>query len=95
MQNTLTATERETLFEKWGVVLGTKQRKLQLAHKIWTDTKDLSNIQDSANIVAKLVGFWEAGRASKEMFELSFTPGKNNQRLLSSWWNLISTLLSF
>jgi len=95
MQKTLTAAERETLFEKWGVVLDTKQRKLQLAQRLWTDTQDLAHIQDSANIVAKLVGFWKPGRASKEMFELSFTPLKNNQRLLSSGWNLISTLLSF
>lgn len=95
MQRKLTAAERETLFEKWGVVLDTKQRKLQLAQRLWTDTEDLAHIQDSANLVAKLVGFWEPGRASKEMFELSFTPVKNNQRLLSSGWNLISTLLSF
>lgn len=78
MQRKLTAVERETLFEKWGVVLDTKQRKLQLAQRLWTDTQDLAHIQDSANIVAKLVGFWEPGRASKEMFELSFTPAKNN-----------------
>lgn len=95
MQRQLTAAERETLFEKWGVLLETKQRKLQLAQRLWTDTQDLAHIQDSANIVAKLVGFWEPGHVSKEMFELSFTPAKNNQRSLSSGWNLISTLLSF
>lgn len=95
MQRKLTAAERETLFEKWGVVLDTKQRKLQLAQRLWTDTQDMAHIQESANIVAKLVGFWEPGRVSKEMFELSFTPAKNNQRLSSSGWSLISTLLSF
>ena len=87
--------ERENLFEKWGVVLDTKQRKLKLAQRLWIDTQDLAHIQDSANIVANLVGFWEPGRASKEMFELSFTPAKKNQRLLSFGWNLISNLLIF
>ena len=95
MQRKLTAAERETLFEKWGVLLETKKRKLELAQRLWIDTQDSAHIQDSANIVAKLVGFWEPGHVSKEMFELSFTPAKNNQRSLSSGWNLISTLLSF
>ena len=65
MQRKLTATERETLFEKWGALLETKQRKLQLAQRLWTDTQDLAHIQDNANIVAKLVEFWEPGHVSK------------------------------
>ena len=78
MQRKLTAAERETLFEKWGVLLETKQRKLQLDQRLWTNTQYLSHIQDNANIVAKLVGFWEPRHVSKEMFELSCTPTKNN-----------------
>eukprot|EP01018_Ginkgo_biloba_P039375 Gb_04377 [translate_table: standard] len=95
MQRTLTAEERENLFDKWGVALDTKQRKLQLAQRLWTDTEDMDHIQDSANLVANLVGFWKPGQASKEMFELNFTPQKNNQRLWPSGWNPISTLLNF
>ncbi|KAH9311149.1 hypothetical protein KI387_026184 [Taxus chinensis] len=95
MQRNLTAVERQDLFEKWGISLNTKHRKLQLAQKLWTDTHDMDHIQNSANLVAKLVGSWKPGQVSKEMFELNFTPQKNNQRIWSSGWNPISTLLSF
>lgn len=95
MQRNLTANERETLLKKWGIALNTKQRKLQLAQKVWTDIQDMDHIQNSANLVAKLVGSWKPGQVSKEMFELNFTLQKNNQRNWSSGRNPISSILSF
>lgn len=95
MQRNLTVSERQTLFKKWGIALDTKQRKLQLAQKVWTDIQDMDHIQNSANLVAKLVGCWKPGQVSKEMFELNFTPQKNNQRIWPSGRNPISSILSF
>lgn len=77
----LSRKEREELYKKWGVVLNTKQRSLQVAHRIWTDTKDMDHISQSASIVAKLVGFVEPGQAPKEIFGLSFLPRSSSRRV--------------
>ncbi|KAL3639308.1 Kinesin-like protein nack1 [Castilleja foliolosa] len=45
---------------------------MQFINKLWTDPHDEMNVQESAEIVAKLVGFCEGGNMSKEMFELNF-----------------------
>lgn len=74
MQKSFSAKERETLYQKWGIGLETKQRKLQLARRLWTETRDMDHIRESATIVAKLIGFLDQGQAIKEMFSLSFTP---------------------
>lgn len=74
MLKKLSEQERDSLFIKWGIGINTKLRRLQLAHRLWTNTEDMNHIADSAFLVAKLVGFTEPGVATKEMFGLNFTP---------------------
>nr|VDD36096.1 unnamed protein product [Brassica oleracea] len=69
----LAPKEREELYMKWDVPLEGKQRKLQFVNKLWTDPYDSRHVQESAEIVAKLVGFCDSGNIFKEMFELNFT----------------------
>ncbi|KAF5188239.1 Kinesin-like protein nack2 [Thalictrum thalictroides] len=90
----LTSQELEMLYIKWDVPPGGKQRRLQLVNKLWTDPHNMHHIQDSAEVVAKLVGFCESkDRPSKEMFQLNFVSLSDKK----SWmgWNLISNLLHF
>ncbi|XP_038876532.1 kinesin-like protein NACK2 [Benincasa hispida] len=89
----LTAEEREMLYVKWEVPQVGKQRRLQLVNKLWTDPLNMKHIQDSAEIVAKLVGFCESGdHVSKEMFELNFVCPSDRKTWMG--WNLISNLLN-
>ncbi|KAM7524093.1 hypothetical protein LguiA_013995 [Lonicera macranthoides] len=74
MQKRLSEDERESLYLKWGVRLNSKNRRLQLADRLWSDTEDMEHITDSAVLVAKLVGFVEPEQAPKEMFALNFSP---------------------
>ncbi|XP_039054463.1 kinesin-like protein KIN-7H isoform X1 [Hibiscus syriacus] len=76
MSKRLSKAERKNLFIKWGVGLNTKHRRLQLAHRLWIDSKDMDHISESAAIVAKLVRYAGPEKTSKEMFGLSFAPGK-------------------
>ncbi|PON51984.1 Kinesin-like protein [Parasponia andersonii] len=69
-----TRKEREGLYQKWGIKLKSKQRSLQLARWLWTNTKDIDHLSESALLVAKLVGFVEPGQIPKEIFGLSFLP---------------------
>ncbi|KAM7518199.1 hypothetical protein LguiB_017161 [Lonicera macranthoides] len=69
---TFTTRERDSLYEKWGIKLDSKQRRVQLSRKLWTDSKDMNHVKDSAALVAKLVGIVDQGDAPKEMFGLSF-----------------------
>uniref|UniRef100_A0A7N0R9Q4 Kinesin-like protein n=1 Tax=Kalanchoe fedtschenkoi TaxID=63787 RepID=A0A7N0R9Q4_KALFE len=71
MLKRLSEKERIGLYNRWGINLKSKMRKVQLARRVWSDTKEISHIQDSADLVAKLVGI---GQAPKEMFGLSFSP---------------------
>ncbi|XP_010919403.2 kinesin-like protein KIN-7F isoform X2 [Elaeis guineensis] len=80
MQKRLSAEERESLYTKWGIALDSKQRRLQLARRLWTDTGNLEHIRESASLVARLIGLLEPGQALKEMFGLSFTPQQLNRR---------------
>lgn len=73
MLKKLPSKEREALFEKWGIGLKTKKRRLQLAQLIWRDIKDMEHIKESANVVAKLVGLEKPGQALKEMVGLTFS----------------------
>ncbi|KAJ8647924.1 hypothetical protein MRB53_000947 [Persea americana] len=94
MQKRFSEVERENLYQKWGIALDTKQRKLQLAYRLWIDTGDMEHIRESAIIVAKLIGFVEPGQAMKEMFGLSFTPRKTRtSRRALVWKNSFSTLV--
>ncbi|KAJ8753665.1 hypothetical protein K2173_026341 [Erythroxylum novogranatense] len=89
----LTVEERELLYLKWDVPLEGKQRKLQFICKLWTDPHDAKHIQESAEIVAKLVGFCEGGNMSKEMFELNFAVPTDKRPWIMGW-NPISNLLN-
>ncbi|KAJ1290530.1 hypothetical protein BS78_02G251200 [Paspalum vaginatum] len=64
--------ERESLYTKWGIDLNSKQRRLQLSRRIWTQI-DIEHVRESAALVAKLVEHLEKGQAIREMFGLSFT----------------------
>lgn len=78
--------EREALYEKWGIALNTKQRSLQVARRLWTDTKDIDHVVESAQLVAKLVGMEVTSHVQKEMFGLSFSPKPPiNKRKSFSW----------
>ncbi|CAL9766045.1 unnamed protein product [Musa acuminata subsp. burmannicoides] len=85
MHKKLSSAEREALYAKWGIALNSRQRSLQLAQLLWTQT-DLQHVRESASLVAELIGFEEHGQAMKEMFGLSFTPQKSHKRS-SSWWH--------
>ncbi|XP_059634670.1 kinesin-like protein NACK2 [Cornus florida] len=89
----LTAEEREMLYIKWDIPPeGRQRRRLQLVNKLWTDPLNMQHVRESAEIVAKLVGFCESGEhVSKEMFELNFVPPSDKKTWMG--WNLISNLL--
>ncbi|XP_040937400.1 kinesin-like protein KIN-7G isoform X2 [Gossypium hirsutum] len=76
MNKRFSKAERKNLFLKWGIGLSTKHRRLQLAHCLWIDSKDMDHITESAAIVAKLVGLADPEKTFKEMLGLNFTPGK-------------------
>ncbi|KAL0693113.1 hypothetical protein Bca4012_060293 [Brassica carinata] len=78
--------QRIQLYRKWGVEVNSKQRSLQVAHKVWTNTQDMEHIQESASLVAKLLGFVEPIRMPKEMFGLSLLPGSGTENVKSSGW---------
>ncbi|XP_045804017.1 kinesin-like protein KIN-7E isoform X2 [Trifolium pratense] len=63
---------REELYLRWGIDLNTKHRSMQLAWLVWSDTRDLNHIRESAALVGKLVGFINTGEASKKTFGLGF-----------------------
>ncbi|XP_021750027.1 kinesin-like protein KIN-7B isoform X2 [Chenopodium quinoa] len=89
----LTPEEREALYRKWDIPPeGKQRRRLQLVNKLWTDPHSLQHVQESADIVAKLVGFCESGEQLKrEMFELNFKSPCDKKTWMG--WNLISNLL--
>lgn len=75
--------EREVLFQKWGISLKSKHRRHQLCHLLWTDAKNMEHINESAAIVAKLVGFKDGNHVPKEMFGLSFSLNPMNLKSYS------------
>ncbi|XP_066343562.1 LOW QUALITY PROTEIN: kinesin-like protein KIN-7F [Miscanthus floridulus] len=85
MQKRLTIQERESLYTKWGVSLSSKRRRLQVARRLWTETKNLEHVRESASLVARLIGLLEPGKALREMFGLSFAPQQFTRRSHSSW----------
>ncbi|KAG8387977.1 hypothetical protein BUALT_Bualt02G0077200 [Buddleja alternifolia] len=88
----LTAEERDALYIKWEVPLEGKQRRMQFINKLWTNPHDERHVQESAEIVAKLVGFSQGGNISKEMFELNFVLPSDRRHWFVGW-NQISDLL--
>ncbi|KAL4563733.1 hypothetical protein LXL04_027778 [Taraxacum kok-saghyz] len=89
----LSGEEREMLYKKWEIpVEGKQRRRLQLVNRLWTDPLNMRHVKESAEIVAKLVGFCETGEhASKEMFALNFVNPSDKKAWMG--WNLISNLL--
>ncbi|PQM39521.1 hypothetical protein Pyn_35014 [Prunus yedoensis var. nudiflora] len=92
MQKRFSEEERMRLFQKWGVALNSKRRRLQLANRLWSNTNDMNHVTESAAIVAKLVMFVEQGHALKGMFGLSFTPPKARRRSFG-WKNSMASLI--
>ncbi|XP_039006997.1 kinesin-like protein KIN-7E isoform X2 [Hibiscus syriacus] len=92
LRKRFTEDEREKLYQKWGIELNSKQRRLQLVNQLWSNNKDMSHVKDSATIVAKLIRFVEQGKALKEMFGLSFTPPRTRRRIYG-WKNSMASLL--
>ncbi|OIW11029.1 hypothetical protein TanjilG_22836 [Lupinus angustifolius] len=80
IQRRLSKSERENLYLKWGLRLSSKHRRLQLSHRLWSETKDMEHARESAEIVAKLVGSVEPHRAFKEMFGLNFAPRPTSKK---------------
>ncbi|KAL2988886.1 hypothetical protein AAZX31_11G108900 [Glycine max] len=92
MQRRLSEKERRRLYEECGIALDSKRRRVQLANSLWSEN-DMNHVMQSATIVAKLVRFWERGKALKEMFGLSFTPQLTGRRSSYPWKNSSASLL--
>ncbi|KAJ6802348.1 kinesin-like protein KIN-7F isoform X2 [Iris pallida] len=78
--NRFSAAERDSLYTKWGIALGSKKRRVQLSQRVWTDTKDTEHVRESAVLVAEVFRFLEPAQAPREMFGLSFTPQLTSRR---------------
>ena len=90
MRTSLSEEEREEVYRRWGIPICAKQRKLQVAYKVWTDPHDEDHIRDSAELVAKVMGFWNPGKeASKELFELAYAPPSTKKPWLHVGWNAL------
>ncbi|XWS67821.1 hypothetical protein CRYUN_Cryun04dG0038100 [Craigia yunnanensis] len=92
LRKRFTEEERLKLYQKWGIELNSKQRRLQLVSQLWSNNNDMNHVAGSAAIVAKLIRFVEQGQAFKEMFGLSFTPPRPRRRSYG-WKNSIASLL--
>lgn len=79
--------EREEVYKKWGVELNSKQRSLQVSHKMWINSNDIEVCKESASLVATLVGFVDSNLTPKEMFGLSFSP-TTPLNVKSSGWSI-------
>ncbi|KAA0033760.1 kinesin-like protein NACK2 [Cucumis melo var. makuwa] len=92
MQKRFSEDERKRLFQKWGISLNSKRRRLQLISQLWSDPKNMNHVTESAAIVAKIVKFAEQGQALKGNFGLSFiTPPQKSRSF--SWRNNRTSLL--
>ncbi|GMJ12730.1 hypothetical protein like AT2G21300 [Hibiscus trionum] len=92
MRKRFSEEERLKLYQKWGIELNSKQRKLQLVNQLWSNNKDMNHVTESAAIVAKLIKFVEQGRTFKEMFGLTFTPPRSTRRSFS-WKNSMTSFI--
>ncbi|KAI0530493.1 hypothetical protein KFK09_000037 [Dendrobium nobile] len=80
IQKKLSSEERNNLYIKWGIEVDSKKRKMRLAKLLWTDTKDIEYVKESASLVAKLIGLLEPELVLKETFGLSFMPRECRRR---------------
>ncbi|MED6217979.1 hypothetical protein PIB30_022735 [Stylosanthes scabra] len=88
----LTAQERELVYAEWEVPPGgKKQRRLEFINKLWSGPYNIHHVQESAQVVAKLIDFSVSDENSKDMFELNFASPYNKK----TWggWNFVSNLL--
>lgn len=92
MRKRFSEEERQKLYQKWGISLNSKQRRLQLVNQLWSNNKDMDHVMESAAMVAKLIRLVEQGRALKEMFGLSFTPPRPRRRSYG-WKNSMASLI--
>lgn len=83
MQKRLTKEEREDLYERWGIALESKRRRVKLVNLLWSNT-NTTLAKESANLIAKLLKVSVKDEALKEMFGLSFTP-RHSKRRSFSW----------
>ncbi|CAN6910330.1 unnamed protein product [Brassica oleracea] len=47
--------ERRRIYHKFGIAVNSKRRRLQLVNELWSNPKDMSQVVESADVVAKLV----------------------------------------
>lgn len=73
MQKQLSKLERESLFVEWGIPLNGKNRRLQLAKRLWTETEYMDHIASSANVVFKVVGPATRDKNFREIFGLKLS----------------------
>ncbi|KAJ6896761.1 kinesin-like protein KIN-7E isoform X2 [Populus alba x Populus x berolinensis] len=46
MNKRFSEEERNRLYKKWGIALNSKRRRLQLANRIWSNTKDINHVTE-------------------------------------------------
>ncbi|KAH7852362.1 hypothetical protein Vadar_023915 [Vaccinium darrowii] len=92
MQKRFSEAERNGLYQKWGISLGSKRRRFQLANRLWSDASDINHVAESASIVGKLIRFREQGEALKGMLGLSFAPARASRRSLG-WKHSMPSLV--
>ncbi|XP_010547437.1 PREDICTED: kinesin-like protein KIN-7H isoform X2 [Tarenaya hassleriana] len=95
MEKKLTKEERRKLFMRWGIGLNTKHRRLQLAHRLWSETKDMDHVRESATVVGKLLGFVDMDLSSREMFGLNFSLRPRPKKKSSRWKRSVLSLAIF
>ncbi|KAJ0968456.1 hypothetical protein J5N97_025373 [Dioscorea zingiberensis] len=89
MQKRMSAIEREELYSKWGISLQSKRRRMQLAKQLWSETKDMEHVKESASIVAKLIGLLEPEHAAEGDVGLSFHAAVSSSEILQlEKWNV-------
>ncbi|KAL1217047.1 Kinesin-like protein KIN-7H [Cardamine amara subsp. amara] len=92
MQSKLSSEERENLFLRWGIGLNTSHRRVQLAHRLWSDYKDMSHVRESASLVGKLHGFVDMKLTSTEMFGINFALRPPRPKKSSLWKRSVLSL---
>ncbi|KAF3621660.1 hypothetical protein FXO38_31722 [Capsicum annuum] len=69
MRLKLTADEREMFYVKWDIPPESKQRRrLQLASILLSDPLNMHNVSESAEVVARFVGFHKSGERVSAQF---------------------------
>ncbi|KAM7249993.1 hypothetical protein ACFE04_021876 [Oxalis oulophora] len=85
MKQRFSKEERENLFLRWGIGLSKKNRRLKLVQRLWTNATDLDHITESAAVVAKLVGFVEPNKSSKDFLGLNSLQPQRKTKKFGRW----------